>query len=114
MKKYVFVGLHWFSPLRLATVPSSESESVTSFAHDRMRSSSSSLWVLQLRGGEPGATVVDDVSDEVDSWLVHNNIVKSLTARSYLIDAHSNATSTTDWPCAIYASSSALFAFSST
>ena len=55
--------------MRRATSSSSaKSEFATSPAQDWMRSSSSSLWVLGLRGGDPGATVVDDVSDasEVD------------------------------------------------
>jgi hypothetical protein len=59
----------WRSSLRFATGLLSKSELATSFAQDWMRSSSSSLWYLQLRGGEPDAAATDDVSDasEVDS-----------------------------------------------
>ena len=44
----------------------SESEFATSSAQDRMRLSSSSLWALQLRGGEPDTAVTDDASDASD------------------------------------------------
>jgi len=65
MKKY---ALPWYSSLRLGR-GSSEPEFAMSFAQDWMRLLSSSLWDLWLRGGEPGETAIDDVSDasEVDS-----------------------------------------------
>ena len=46
----------------------SESEFATSSAQDRIRlsRSSSSLWALQLRGGEPDTAVTDDASDASD------------------------------------------------
>jgi hypothetical protein len=38
------------------------------------------MWALGLRGGEPDAAFVDDVSDasEVDSWLVSNLIITTV------------------------------------
>jgi len=56
----------WRSSLWLATCSLSESEFATPFAQDWMRSSSSSLWDLGLRGGEPDVAVIDDASDASD------------------------------------------------
>jgi hypothetical protein len=44
----------------------SESEFATSSAQDRIRLSSSSLWALRLRGGDPDTAVTDDVSNASD------------------------------------------------
>lgn len=56
----------WCPSLWLATGSSSDSELAAPRAQDRMLSLSLSLWGLRLRGGEPGATAIDDASD-VDS-----------------------------------------------